>query len=85
MAANGGCHFEIIIHTENYKTQSISQKHAYIYTHLTTVIIAKYENNHLIGLFYEYCPYWKQVAQRAMIAHLSPMCQDQISFQKTYK
>ena len=27
----------------------------------------------------------KQVAQRATIAHLSPMCQDQISFQKTYK
>ena len=29
--------------------------------------------------------YVKQVAQRAMIAHLSPMCQGQISFQKTYK
>ena len=27
----------------------------------------------------------KQVAQRAMIAHLSPMCQGQISFIKTYK
>ena len=27
----------------------------------------------------------KQVAQRATIAHLSPMCQSQISFQKTYK
>ena len=27
----------------------------------------------------------KQVAQGAMIAHLSPMCQGQISFQKTYK
>ena len=27
----------------------------------------------------------KQVAQRATIAHLSPMCQGQISFQKTYK
>ena len=26
-----------------------------------------------------------QVAQRATIAHLSPMCQGQISFQKTYK
>ena len=25
----------------------------------------------------------KQVAQRATIAHLSPMCQGQISFQKT--
>ena len=33
--------------------------------------------------------YWskkkKQVAQSATIAHLSPMCQGQISFQKTYK
>ena len=29
--------------------------------------------------------YYKQVAQRATIAHLSPMCQGQISFQKTYK
>ena len=29
--------------------------------------------------------YDQQVAQRATIAHLSPMCQDQISFQKTYK
>ena len=27
----------------------------------------------------------QQVAQRATIAHLSPMCQGQISFQKTYK
>ena len=27
----------------------------------------------------------RQVAQRATIAHLSPMCQGQISFQKTYK
>ena len=27
----------------------------------------------------------KQVAQRATIAHLSPMCQGQISFPKTYK
>ena len=27
----------------------------------------------------------KQVAQRATIAHLSPMCQGQISFHKTYK
>ena len=27
----------------------------------------------------------KQVAQRETIAHLSPMCQGQISFQKTYK
>ena len=27
----------------------------------------------------------KQVAQRATVAHLSPMCQGQISFQKTYK
>ena len=27
-------------------------------------------------------PYLKQVAQRATIAHLSPMCQGQISFQK---
>ena len=27
----------------------------------------------------------KQVAQRATIAHLSPMCQGQILFQKTYK
>ena len=27
----------------------------------------------------------KQVAQRATIAHLSSMCQGQISFQKTYK
>ena len=27
----------------------------------------------------------KQVAQRATIAHLSPMCQGQISFKKTYK
>ena len=26
--------------------------------------------------------YWKQVAQRATIAHLSPMCQGQISYQK---
>ena len=29
--------------------------------------------------------YKEQVAQRATIAHLSPMCQGQISFQKTYK
>ena len=29
--------------------------------------------------------YSKQVAQRATIAHLSPICQGQISFQKTYK
>ena len=28
---------------------------------------------------------WKQVAHKATIAHLSPMCQGQISFQKTYK
>ena len=28
---------------------------------------------------------FKQVAQRATIAHLSPMCQGQISFQKIYK
>ena len=27
----------------------------------------------------------KKVAQRATIAHLSPICQGQISFQKTYK
>ena len=27
----------------------------------------------------------KQVAKRATIAHLSPMCQGQISFQKTHK
>ena len=27
----------------------------------------------------------KQVAQKSTIAHLSPMCQGQISFQKTYK
>ena len=27
----------------------------------------------------------EQVAQRATIAHLSPMCQGQISFKKTYK
>ena len=37
-----------------------------------------------------YVPAWsfaslKQVAQRATIAHMSPMCQGQISFQKTYK
>ena len=31
-AANGGHHFEIRIKTENYKTQFISQKHAYSYT-----------------------------------------------------
>ena len=31
MAANGGRHFEINIKTENYKTQFISQKHAYTY------------------------------------------------------
>ena len=29
-----------------------------------------------------YSPYNKQVAQRATIAHLSPICQGQISFQK---
>ena len=34
---------------------------------------------------YPTCGIDKQVAQRAMIAHLSPMCQGQISFQKTYK
>ena len=28
------------------------------------------------------CHFFKQVAQRATIAHLSPMCQGQISFQK---
>ena len=27
MAANGGCHFEINIYTENRKTQFIFQKH----------------------------------------------------------
>ena len=27
----------------------------------------------------------KQAAKRATISHLSPMCQGQISFQKTYK
>ena len=27
----------------------------------------------------------KEVAQRATVAHLSPMCQGQISFKKTYK
>ena len=31
------------------------------------------------------CQLSKQVAQRATVAHLSPMCQGQISFQKTYK
>ena len=29
--------------------------------------------------------FYKQVAQRATFTHLSPMCQGQISFQKTYK
>ena len=31
------------------------------------------------------CKMSRQVAQRATIAHLSPMCQSQISFQKKYK
>ena len=31
MAANGGRHFVINIKIENYETQIISQKHAYIY------------------------------------------------------
>ena len=31
------------------------------------------------------CGMDKQVAQRATIAHLSPMCQGQLSFKKTYK
>ena len=31
---------------------------------------------------YQYIKHKKQVAQRATIAHLSPMCQGQISFQK---
>ena len=38
-------------------------------------------------LYDDNCHLWdkKQVAQRATIAHLSPMCPGQISFQKTYK
>ena len=32
MVANGGCHFEINIESESYKTQFIHQKHAYSYT-----------------------------------------------------
>ena len=32
-----------------------------------------------------YKPLIEDVAQRATITHLSPMCQGQISFQKTYK
>ena len=31
MADNGGHYFEINIEIENYETQIISQKHAYIY------------------------------------------------------
>ena len=40
---------------------------------------------HLSTLISDLNSFWKQVAQRATIAHLSPMCQGQISFQKTYK
>ena len=40
--------------------------------------------NYILKLFREKT-HTKQVAQRATIAHLSPMCQGQISFQKTYK
>ena len=36
-------------------------------------------------MFVECIKILKQVAQRATIVHLSPMCQGQISFQKTYK
>ena len=36
-------------------------------------------------MFFNVTGLWRQGAQRATIAHLSPMCQDQISFQKTYK
>ena len=39
----------------------------------------------VIPLTQKNCPYSKQVVQRATIAHLSPMRQGQISFQKTYK
>ena len=35
--------------------------------------------------FGSHCLIIWQVAQRATIAHLSPICQGQISFQKTYK
>ena len=34
---------------------------------------------------FDYPSYIEQVAQRATVAHLSLMCQGQISFQKTYK
>ena len=43
------------------------------------------DKSHRPVYFVEMIHFTKQVAQRATIAHLSPMCQGQISFQKTYK
>ena len=52
MAANGGCHFEINIKTENYETQFM---HAH--KHLTKVIFVYYVDNHFTGLFFQYCTF----------------------------
>ena len=48
MAANGGCHFEINIKTENYPTH-LFLKSMHTHTHLTNVIFVYYANNHFIG------------------------------------
>ena len=53
MAVNGGRHFEINIKNVNYRTQFISQKHAFSYT-LNKCDLC-YSNYHFMGLFCEYC------------------------------
>ena len=52
------------------------------------IVYAKYRKASVKALVQVDFPVYakqEQVAQRATIAHLSPMCQGQISFQKTYK
>ena len=54
MAANEGRHFEINIKTENYKTQSISQKYVYWYTFdkrdlsLSCILVYHANNNSMV-------------------------------------
>ena len=54
MAANGGRHFEINIKTENYKTQFITQKHAF--TKIFDKWAASWQNQHTDAI----CPVWSE-------------------------
>ena len=71
---------QCIMYHHKMSVNSWTAEQNYMLTHFASVSLNIFHFKHLF--FFQLSREHKQVAQRATITHLSPMCQGQISFQK---